>query len=344
MKSREVATLIRIPVDGADIELLVRARARLSPLPANTPSEFALLNRTRWPLARTIGGEKRTWLWVDEMLLVIHRPQNVSRMPIRGANAHLAAAAFHEAGHALAALREGYQVEFVRISRLWPGAGLVRIAERRTGRNPFFPSAGNGAASSAWQISLNERLSMIRVYLAGPLAEARYLAQPLRTLGAVNDLMKCDRIASTLANLHEELCRRYVDLPRFGPYETIAMERRRVRQWLGRPGTWRSIMAIADVLMQRERLSGEELVQVNLMARSPAHQPVLPLVRLQGDGSATQSEPRPVTERPQMGNWSFEISGSASQALSVAVNVPARIKQDWVNALLAKLRRSPEAI
>ena len=261
-------------------------------------------------------------------------------MPIRGANAHLAATAYHEAGHALAAFREGYFVEFAQISRLWPGSGLVRSAAQRMGRNPFFPSAGNGAASSAWRISLNQRLAMTRVYLAGPLAEARYLAQPLRTLGAVNDLMKCDRIASTLANMHEELCRRYVDLPRFCPYETIALERRRVRHWLGRPAIWRSITAIAEALRQRERLSGEEIVQLDLMARSPAHQPVLPLVRLQSDGSSSQAGPSSFTATPPIGNWSFELATLTEEASKKTINVPADIKQAWADALFGKLRCS----
>jgi len=198
-------------------------------------------------------------------------------MPIRGANAHIAATAYHEAGHALAALREGYRVEFARISRLWPGAGRVRIAGRGIRKNPFMPSAGPGAARAAWEVSLQRRLAAIRINMAGPLAEARYLGQPLRTLGAVHDLIQCERIACTLAAFHEELWRKYTVLPSFCPFEKIATERKRVRRWLGHPGTWRSIVAIAEALIEQERLSGEEIVQLDLIARAPADQRVLPL-------------------------------------------------------------------
>jgi hypothetical protein len=191
-----------------------------------------------------------------------------ARYFMRGAQAHINAAAYHEAGHALAAMKEGVGLKFAYISRRLPGAGCVRLRKRHSVRNPFIPSAGAGAARSAWEISLQSRMSLIRLYLAGPLAEARYLGQPLRSLGAENDLLKCQHIANTLAGLHQQLDAHYADLPPFRPYERLSEERQRVRRWLGRTQTWQTITAIAEALVERETLSERELLQIYLASRA----------------------------------------------------------------------------
>ena len=251
---------------------------------------------------------------------------------MRGANAHIIATAYHEAGHALAALREGVPVQFAQVSRRVPGAGRVRLGPRINARNPFDPSASPGAAKSAWEISLQRCLVDIRIKLAGPLAEAKYLGLPLRTLGAWHDLVCCERIAKRLGALHEGLWHTCFALPPFCPYEQIARERKAVRRWIGRPSNWRSITAIAEALLERERLSGEELLQINLMARTPAHQPVLPLVRLTRETEA--AKPLPTHPAPvHFGCWSLDIKVPAPRVSAESVPAPAKVKVAWLRML-----------
>lgn len=236
---------------------------------------------------------------------------------MRGAHAHIKVAAYHEAGHALAAIREGFRVELAQISRRAPGVGRVFIINKSSDRNPFIPSAGAGAARAAWEVSLQRRLPSIRINLAGPLAEARFLGQPLRTLGALSDLSKCERIAATLGTLHEALSA-YGGLPTFCPFDRIAEERKRLRRWLARPRTWRTITAIAEALIDRAGLSEQELLQIYLTARSRADQSVLPLVKIPSP-SPRQTKPR----KSDLGDWTVQVPYVQPTQLTVPMTITA---------------------
>lgn len=237
---------------------------------------------------------------------------------MRGAHAHIKIAAYHEAGHALAAIREGVRVRFAQIYRRAPGAGSVHLAIARAPRNPFTPSAGIGAAQAAWEILLKYHLRIIRINLAGPLAEARYLGQPLRTLGALSDLTECQQIAGSLAAFHHELAETYGDLPKFRPFERISEERKRVRRWLARPRTWQTITAIAHALIERERLSEQELLQIYLTARSPLIQSVLPLVKSTANKQVN-------TNSLYLGSWAHQIAQPIQGLPSTPILVPTKL-------------------
>lgn len=97
------------------------------------------------------------------------------------------ATAYHEAGHALAALREGRRVEEVRLSSSCPDSGLT-VLDRGSDQRLFRSRDPDGDLIPRWHEMLQDRLADIRVSLAGPLAEAKLLNKPLRTLGAALDL------------------------------------------------------------------------------------------------------------------------------------------------------------
>jgi hypothetical protein len=113
---------------------------------------------------------------------------------------HISIAAFHEAGHALAALNEGRQVIGLRVSTENPGNGICVHARKQ--RNQYDLAQNPGSANAAWLHTLKTTYSDIRICLAGPLAEAKALGKPLRSLGSRSDLDKCIRLANRLECLN----------------------------------------------------------------------------------------------------------------------------------------------
>ena len=190
----------------------------------------------------------------------------------RGDNVHLAATAWHEAGHALAAMREGRTVILAEISRSAPGAGRT-IHFPFASKNRFNPVLGPGNAKASWQDTLDRRLANVRILLAGPLAEAKAMNQPLRAIGADSDLAQCRQIAISLGRLHE-----FIDLEaRIGyvsPDGLLNDQRLRVRRWLGRPETWRSVGKIADALITNGSVGSAEIIRAYLDARSEIQRPL----------------------------------------------------------------------
>lgn len=192
----------------------------------------------------------------------------------RGKRTHMGVAAWHEAGHALAAMREGRWVVAVEVSDALPGAGVTRQLVKRR-RNRFNPAIGPGSARAAWEDSLARYLAELRVSLAGPLAEAKAINRPLRALGAAIDLETCGHLARRLQALREWVEIQGVDC---GPpiAETFNEERKRVRRWLGRPVNWCAVEKIAWQLTGRHRITAREVFACYLEARA-AYQHSLPL-------------------------------------------------------------------
>lgn len=192
----------------------------------------------------------------------------------RGKQTHIGVAAWHEAGHALAAMREGRWLIAVEVSDTRPGAGVTKQLVKRR-RNCFNPAAGAGNGRAAWENTLAAYLAEVRVNLAGPLAEAKAVNRPLRSIGAGFDLNTCRLLARRLQILRDYVESLGVDS---GPpiSEQFNEERNRVRRWLAQPVNWHAIERIAWQLMRKHRLTAQEVFACYLESRA-AHQHSLPL-------------------------------------------------------------------
>lgn len=106
---------------------------------------------------------------------------------IPGRRAYISVTAYHEAGHAIAGLWQGIWVEKIDVYHHTPGNGQTTFDYSGL-VNPFDPNSSPGIALVAWQTEYDMTLRLMRVLLAGPLAEAKFLGKPLRSLGAKSDL------------------------------------------------------------------------------------------------------------------------------------------------------------
>jgi hypothetical protein len=192
----------------------------------------------------------------------------------KGRRTHIGVAAWHEAGHALAAMREGHWVVAVEVSAYLPGAGITRQRVKRR-PNRFNPVAGPGNARAAWEDTLAGYLAELRVTLAGPLAEAKAFNRSLRGIGAEFDLEKCRQLAQRLQILRDYVEDQGVDCG--APvWERFNAECERVRRWVARPVNWRAIEKIAWQLMEKHRITAREVFACYLESRA-GHQQSLPL-------------------------------------------------------------------
>ena len=120
-----------------------------------------------------------------------------------GHRLHCELAAYHEAAHAVVALHYGRVVKEVFISRHLPGNGWVKrmrtwLPEAPDTRNPR-------DALIYWTHVFSEVEREVKILLAGPIAEAKLLRTPLRSLGARSDLQRAMSAQAYLDDLHETL-------------------------------------------------------------------------------------------------------------------------------------------
>lgn len=171
-------------------------------------------------------------------------------------NTNIDIAAYHEVGHALAALRESRRVVGVLISRTHPGNGSCWYAAKP--RNPHPIDQNPGSAKAAWLHTVETTCADIRIALAGPIAEAKALGTPLRSLGSRSDLENCLRLARRLSTL-QSFVSELAEVPPVDPHSILEREQRSVGHWIGRPATWRTIQLVARALMFRGALTPEFL-------------------------------------------------------------------------------------
>lgn len=176
-----------------------------------------------------------------------------------GVRTHRKMTAYHEAGHALAALREGRRVPGVFLSSAHPGNGVCLSSRKK--QNPYDLFRNQGSAKAAWLNTVDSTCSDIRIALAGPLAEAKFLGKPLRLLGSKKDLDSCIYQVERLARLRSFMAE-YIEVQPFDPEQIYEAEKRRIRRWLARPEIWSALMLVSYALFHEGKLSGSVLNNV----------------------------------------------------------------------------------
>ena len=190
-------------------------------------------------------------------------------------NVHIDVTAFHEAGHCLAALQAGCHVNIMFVSKNRPGVGLV-MRSRLDIFNPFLPGSDSVSVSTAWNYVLHNIRKEMRIFLAGPLAEAKYLGLPLRSLGSESDLIKCQNLANR-ADVLNDYYRGFYPIPILPGYEIMNEVKKSTRQWLGHPKTWKIIEAIATQGIKKRKLNGSEICNLIGREKESKFQPTLDL-------------------------------------------------------------------
>lgn len=174
-------------------------------------------------------------------------------------NVHIELAAYHEAAHAVVALYYGRAVKKIWVSLRGTGEGRTYYFPKRP-KPAFTPTPGNIRA--AWQQTFTECTAWIRILLAGPLAEAKLLKTPLRSLCAKSDLSRAQYEFWFLLDTHHYLWTRYCRLPEDVPINLLSKLRRQTRSLIARPAIWRMITQLASALTQRGILLEADIAAV----------------------------------------------------------------------------------
>jgi hypothetical protein len=160
-----------------------------------------------------------------------------------GQYTHIDITAYHEAGHAIAAISSGRYVQGVFVSYDHPGNGLT-ISKKCRFENPFSPQTSSGSALAAWELTLAHVKTEMKISMAGPLAEAKLLGKPLRSIGAEHDLIYCEGLADRLDDVRNYNYQQY-GISTTPGYQVMNDVRKSTRRWIARPKTWDLIGLVA---------------------------------------------------------------------------------------------------
>jgi hypothetical protein len=97
--------------------------------------------------------------------------------------------------------------------------------------------------------------------LAGPIAEAKLLKKPLRSMGSISDYERCMYRLQRLNWLHSFVAE-FADVPPVEVEATFEAERRKVCRWLQRPDVWSKLQLTALALLRRGTLNALDLNSV----------------------------------------------------------------------------------
>ncbi|HIE89525.1 MAG TPA: hypothetical protein EYP91_22320 [Gammaproteobacteria bacterium] len=196
---------------------------------------------------------------MDNGLSLLHRRRAAftkRRQPSRGYPAHIKGTAYHEAGHAIAALKMERFVHRLAVDHNNPGRGVTWYNSAKS--NPYNIESSPGKALLAWQYTYDTTLNDIFILLAGPMAESKLLARPLRQLGNKRDLDTCMELACRLDE-RAKTARKWTDIPHIQKAELLNHMRRRTRAWVNGKKTWNAISVVATALINNTWVENESL-------------------------------------------------------------------------------------
>lgn len=186
-----------------------------------------------------------------------------------GHRLHRELAAYHEAAHAVVSLHYGRVVKEVFISRHFPGNGWVKSVRLWSPGELDLRNARD--ALLYWTRVFSEVEREVKILLAGPLAEAKLLRTPLRSLGARSDLQRALSAQTYLDDLRESL-QDIVFIPNHHTALFLERMRRQTRRLISQPWCWNAITVLAKDLMAWHRLSGHDVAETVQWSRKPRHQ------------------------------------------------------------------------
>ena len=174
----------------------------------------------------------------------------------RGMETQLRITAYHEAGHAVVALLLGIEITEVFINRQQPDSG--RVLFRVASLYPQHRRASWVDAPFRWArlLSFDQRNAVFT--LAGPLAEAKLLGKPLRTLGSIGDLEVVHQLVRS-TNTPSGQIHGVVDL---GANMFFERTIRRTRRILSRPPVWAAVTEVASNLLSWHRLTSDDVAEM----------------------------------------------------------------------------------
>ena len=201
------------------------------------------------------------------------RPVNQRHTPlIQAHRTHALATAFHEAGHALAALKKHRRVFNIEVNAQDQRNGATYMAH--AAKNPFDLAGNAGTAQQAWQFSYQASVDELFILLAGPMAEAKLLGSPLKLLGNRSDLDRCMHLAKSLT-AKAEFAAGYTRVLPLDAEALMNDTRAQVRRWVATPRIWRAITTVAQFLAEHGSVDEEQLFHLISYAKQKDANPML---------------------------------------------------------------------
>ena len=155
--------------------------------------------------------------------------------------------AYHEAGHAVMALRHGYPVKDIEIRP--NGTGYVMLLHRTIFRK--WPSHMDAYHRVRLLLDI---MNEIRILLAGPIAEAEFCNKPYEMI--IRDSVDFD---STLNMVSLEPINRLIKQYTFPELDSIIAQ---TIEDVIQPEIWRLIDNLAEHLMQNHYIHGDEIINI----------------------------------------------------------------------------------
>lgn len=165
--------------------------------------------------------------------------------------------AYHEAAHAVVALKFGIRVTEVALCRSSPLSGYVITRRRRAVSK--LENRISRSSELTWTLVTRDLENRAIVFLAGPVAEAKLLGKPLRSHGGQSDFSECLQLCRVLDRYRRHLADKYgLTLPKEQPADMANRLARRAARILAHPNTWQAVTALAEELGGWSTLTGHE--------------------------------------------------------------------------------------